>query len=331
MKKIFIVIGLSVLFGSCQDESLFPIPDPEWAPVAEVQWTDQNRTFFNYADLTNAVFEFTLIGEDFGYEEAEVSSIEVSVAYNGTGKQVLGEYTDLPATVTLPAPEAAEKFGLALDDLQLGDVFTFSFIVKTVDGDVYSVYNNNICNLIRIAGVCTLDAYVLNPTVALTSVDASENAYQVEDIGVSGDDSYVFTLDKRDFTAFSPGSVGVQLALVDGTEVHDWKTLTNVTSFPSAVTITASEAVALFEKTTADLTAGVHFEVRFVFEGPAGAFHNYGSKACGTNFPSNVVFPQHTNATGVIPDLSWDNPYGATTAPATTSTSGTCALTIAVM
>jgi hypothetical protein len=44
-----------------------------------------------------------------------------------------------------------------------------------------------------------------------------------------------------------------------------------------------------------------------------------------------VIFPQHLNATGELPNLSWDNPYGATTAPANTTTSGTCSLTIDVM
>jgi hypothetical protein len=252
------------------------------------------------------------------------------VTYNND-KKVFGEFNNLPATVTVPATEVATLFSMDIGDMQLGDVFTFSFVVTSADGRTFSVYNNNICNLIRIAGVCTLDAFILNPTVALTSVSSADNAFSVAEITAAGDDMYSFKLDKMDFTTITPGSTQIELSFIEGTEVQDWKTLKTVASFPSDVSITASEAADLFGKTTADLDAGDQFEVRFVFEGPQGGFNNYSSKACGVNFPSNVIFPQHLNATGEIPDLSWDNPYGATTAPANTTTSGTCSLTIDVM
>lgn len=332
MKNLYYIIGLSLIIGSCRNEDLYPIPEPEWAPVAEVQWVDQDKTFFNYSDLENSEFQFTLIGEDFGYEEARVESIEVFVNYNGeSGAESVGVFTELPALVSISASEAASRFGMGLEDIELGDTFKFSFVVTSEDGRVFSLYNNNICNLIRIAGVCTLDALVLNPSVALTTVSPDANTLSLSEIAASEDDSYVFTLNKRDLARMEAGSAEVHLAYNDGTTVQEWKTLKTVSEFPSDVTVSATEAAELFGLTAAELEAGDEFLVKIAFTGANGLFSNYGSKACGVDFPSNVVYPQHLNVTGEIPELSWDNPYGASTAPAPTSTTGTCSLSISVV
>ncbi len=332
MKNLYYIIGLSLIIGSCRNEDLNPIPEPEWAPVAEVQWVDKDKTFFNYSDLENSVFEFTLIGEDFGYEEARVESIEVFVSYNGeSGAKSVGVFRELPAIVSISAREAASKSGIGLEDIGLGDTFKFSFVVTSEDGRVFSLYNNNICNLIRIAGVCTLDALVLNPSIALTTVSPAANSLSLSEIAATEDDSFVFTLNKRDLASMGAASAEVQLAYNDGTTVQEWKTLKTVSEFPSEVVVSATEAAELFGLTAAELKAGDEFLVKIAFAGEKGLFSNFGSKACGRNFPSNIVFPQHTNATGEIPELSWENPYGATTAPAPTTTSGTCSLAISVV
>ncbi|MEQ9443273.1 MAG: hypothetical protein RIG62_29820 [Cyclobacteriaceae bacterium] len=327
--NLFAAIAL-LLFAGCRDEDSFPLPEPEWSPVAEVQWTDENSTFYNYENLPEAQFEFTLIGEDFGYEMAEVASIDVFVSYNGREKVMVDNFDNLPATVTVPATQAASLFNLSVDDLALGDTFTFSFIVYGADGRVFTIYNNNICNLIRIAGVCTLDAYVLNPTVALTSVSETDNAFDVVTLESASDDAYVFTLDKKEFTSTVASRAEVQLMYNDGTSASDWKPLTTVNSFPAEVSVLASDAATLFDMTATDLTAGDQFEIQVVFSNEDGSFSNYGSAVCGLDFPSNIVYPQHSNVTGEIPNLSWNNPYGATTAPASTSLTGTCSLSIAV-
>ncbi len=330
LKTIGWVAMITVLFDACKNEALYPIPEPEWAPVAEVQWTDQNKTFFDYENLAEAAFEFTLVGEDFGYEEARVASIDVFTSYNGSESVLLGNYNSLPATVSLSASQAASLFGVSAADLALGDTFTFSFVVYGQDGRVFRIYNNNICNLIRIAGICSIDAYVLNPTVALTSVSEENNAFDMSELASSSDDSFVFTMDKRDYTSLASSSAEVQLLYNNGTDTAAWKTLTSVTTFPSEVAVTASQAASLFGMTTAQLSAGDQFDVRIVFSNPVGNFTNYGSKVCGMDFPSNIVYPQHSNATGDISSLSWVNPYGATTAPEPTPLTGTCSLTIAV-
>ncbi|GEM_PF-1946739 len=332
--SIKLLIGTVILmhvFNACHDPDLMPAPEPEWAPVAVVQWTDENKAFYNYADIENAEFEYVLYGEDFGYEEASVSEIDVYLSMNGAGKKLWQTYSDFPVTVNLPASAAASEFGLTAADLEVGDVFTFSYVVKTLDGRVFDLYGNNICNLIRVEGICSLQAYVLTPSIPEATV-SSDNSFSVSEITASGDDLYSFDFSRRDFISVDLTEIDVELSYTSSSGTSDFITLENLDpgAVPTFVDISASEAAALFGLTAGDLEVGDVFTVMFTFEESSVSFTNFGSALCGVDFPSTIVYPYHNGITGTIPDLGFENPLGVATAPPATSTTGTCSLTIPV-
>ncbi len=203
-----------------------------------------------------------------------------------------------------------------------------------MDGRRYSLYTNNLCNLIRIIGDCSLNAMVLTPVIAEASPIAAHNRFSLGSITADGDDQYQFSLNKRDFINAGLQDIEIELTYMDGSGTdYGWKTLKEVpaASVPSNLMVTATEAATLFGKTITDLKAGDMFKVRFVFDSQFGKFTTYGSGLCGQNFPSTIVHPLHKGITGTIPNLGFENPMGTATAPPPTSVSGTCALEINVV
>jgi hypothetical protein len=331
MKKLNLyiqtILFLTLFSSSCRNEDLNPLPEPEWAPVATVMFTeDKSKAFYNFQDIDNAVFEYILDGEDFGYKEAEVASIDVFISHNGRDKQLYQNYAALPATVSVTAAQAAGLFSKTTADLKLGDWFTFSFTVRARDGRVFELYNNNICNLIRIEGVCSLDAYVLNPFVARTTVSATENAFKKSAIAAGTDTRYTFTLNKRDFIE-APNLSEVEVMLrrtPAGGAISQAVTLTSVAAFPGTVSITPEAAATALGINVSDIAVGDVFTVYFMMKTADGkSFTSYQSpnSLCGKNFSSNVIYPLHDP----WPDRS------ATTAPPATPMAGTCSLSFSVV
>ncbi len=319
-----------VVFNSCRDEDLAPAPEPIWAPVAVVSFMeDPDMSFINATDIANSTFAYQLSSEDFDKPVAEVASVVVNLAYNGGPPLLFGEYAQSELEngklVSLTGTEAADLFGIPVSDLQLGDVFTFSFSVKTVEGRHHTIYNNNICNLIRVIGDCTLEAYILNPAIAEATASADDRDFSTGTIASDGNDAFTFTLDKRDFSPdASTDAVAVEVAYVDGSTstTSAFKTLENHTAFPANVSISATEAAALFEKKATDLASDDEFIVRFVFSSARGSFSGYNSPNCGKNFSNTIVHPLH------FPFL---NPDGTAINPPATPLEGTCSLVIPVI
>ena len=327
-KYTLLAAAIVMLFGSCRNDDIYPQPDPEWAPVVTAEWTDMSRTFYNATDLDNSVFEYVLDGEDFDKPMAEVASIEVFLEYNGQGRVAFGVYDNLPATISLSASEAAQFFGLSTVDLEVGDKFTFSYIVNAKDGRTFTLYNNNICNLIRVIGICHLDAFVLSPAVVKAETELAN--ISLSDIG-SGSAEFSFGLVGRKFTNADVQNVDLELTYENGTSMdYEWKTAKSFPfdNLPGSVSISVSEAMDLFGLQSKDLEPGDKFTGRFVYYTPSGSCTTYGSGICGADFPSYIVFPQHRDVTGEIPDLGFLNPQGTATAPPATSLSGTCSMEI---
>ncbi len=135
----FLLLLPLVVFNSCRDEDLAPAPEPIWAPVAVVSFMeDPDMSFIDATDIANSTFAYQLSSEDFDKPVAEVASVVVNLAYNGGTPLPFGEYpqSELEAgkVISLTGAEAADLFGIPVSDLQLGDIFTFSFSVKTVEG-----------------------------------------------------------------------------------------------------------------------------------------------------------------------------------------------------
>jgi hypothetical protein len=287
---------------------------------------DKSKAFYNLQDINNSVFEYILGGEDFGYKEAEVASIDVFISHNGRDKRLYQNYADLPATVSVSAAQAAAAFSKTPTDLRLGDWFTFSFTVRAKDGRVFELYNNNICNLIRIEGVCSVDAFVLNPFVARTIVSSTENTFRKSAITAGTATRYTFTLNKRDFIDapnLSTTEVMLRRTPAGGT-ISPAVMLTAVSSFPSTISVTPETAATALGINTTDIGVGDVFTVYFRMKTADGkSFTNYLSpnSLCGKNFGSNVVYPLHD---------PWTD-RSATTAPPATPMAGTCSLTWSVV
>src|SRR5690606_10306094 len=130
--------------------------------------------------------------------------------------------------------------------------------------------------LIRLKGICSLDAYVLTPTIPEATIHNTSNKIRLADIADAGDDEFVFNLTKRDFIEVDLLSVDIQLAYTDPEGMSDFITLESIdpSTIPVSISITASEAAALFGKTAAELMPGDEFTVKFMFVTSTKSFSN---------------------------------------------------------
>jgi hypothetical protein len=201
MKKIFLYFSITLFglgLGAC--ESFDPTEGVPNGAVAVAQINSQ-RAFFNFQQLANATFEFTLRGEDFG-RNVPVASIEVWIGLNNparitlttamancgvgvptngggclpgaplaplpsrivTGDRLWRTVNQLPATITITAAEAAQACGTEVSRLQLNDTFLLKFAVNTADGRRFDAFHDGICDETRgQVGDCRLVARVRNP------------------------------------------------------------------------------------------------------------------------------------------------------------------------
>ncbi|MEO0331126.1 MAG: hypothetical protein AAF223_05495 [Bacteroidota bacterium] len=316
-----LLLALGLLVSRCTDPDLQPAPDPIWAPVAVVSFTDNvDESFFDATDFANSVFAYELSSEDFDKPSAEVSAVIVNIAYNRGTPQLYGEYpqSELQSgnMISLTGSEAATLFGLDAGDVQLGDVFTFSFSVKTVAGRHHTIYNNNICNLIRVVGDCSLEAHVLNPVV--TEVTELSSSYSLSEIDTLGNDLYQMTLDTRTFaSSVTLESITVEAAYVNSTEntTSEFVPATSLSSFPADVELSAAELIKLFDLEMDELDIGDAFILRYLLTTENATFTSYDSPNCGKNFSSAIIHPLH------YPFL---NSNGTAIAPPATPLEGTC-------
>ena len=128
MKKIrsFGFIVLLILFSiSCED-----LPDPagERGVAIVPGITGLNPGVFDVNDLANAYVQFTVILAP----GTTTSSATLICSFNNDHADVpISELTTFPATVTMTAAEAAQKLGIALADIERGDVFDLELLITT--------------------------------------------------------------------------------------------------------------------------------------------------------------------------------------------------------
>jgi hypothetical protein len=91
--------------------------------------TEVESSFFDSFDFANAYIDFTV---DVDTDIAE--SITIEKTFRGVTK-VVGEYTTVPANIKVTAEEAVSDIdGIGVDDLEVGDIFTFEVIVNSKNG-----------------------------------------------------------------------------------------------------------------------------------------------------------------------------------------------------
>ena len=160
-KIIRLIVVFGLFFGACDDtnDNLVVQRGVAVSPIIE----SITSSFFELSDLDNAFVEFKVTAEF----PTEVSKIFVKVGYNDN-TAILPPYTSIPVTVKLTVSEVAAVLGVNINDLELGDVFSFQLLVENVDG------------------ITTYSNVVLNATVACAS--SLDGAYTCVANGSSTDD-----------------------------------------------------------------------------------------------------------------------------------------------
>ncbi|MDE5421801.1 hypothetical protein L3073_06250 [Ancylomarina sp. DW003] len=96
-------------------------------------------SFFELSDLDNAFVEFKVTAEF----PAEVAQVLVKVGHKDK-TAILPPYSSIPVTITLSVSDIANVLGVNVNDLVLGDVFSFQLIVENMDG--ITTFSNKILN-----------------------------------------------------------------------------------------------------------------------------------------------------------------------------------------
>jgi len=130
MTKFSCLVLMSVMiFSSCSDDDIIT--------KAEENLIDQKGSiviinnvqggFFNLSDKEN-----TSVAFDLGTAGEDVNSINVYKSLNGAERLLHANVS--PGTVTVTLEEALMDTGFSLDDIEVGDVFSFSFDPITSSG-----------------------------------------------------------------------------------------------------------------------------------------------------------------------------------------------------
>ncbi|MGI9544246.1 MAG: hypothetical protein ACR2MX_13385 [Cyclobacteriaceae bacterium] len=166
-KYILPIFCVSLLLGSCSDDSLIPAPDvndPSIIGAVTMVTPNPDLNFFNFlsTDFANEAIEFDLDVDGFGV--TDVNSVDVMMTF--TEKDAVfnpfkNEFEDLvydpiavasitsfPSTVSFSATEAAVALGFdSVDSLEVGDGFLFTFPINTADGrTLTTALNSDLCN-----------------------------------------------------------------------------------------------------------------------------------------------------------------------------------------
>lgn len=128
--KIFGLIAAMVLtFASCETDVDDPAGSRSEGVVPAI--IDLNPAVYDSNDLDNTFIQFTLD------VDAPATEASVVVSLNGDQRRVVvGTYTTFPATVQVLLSAAAEKLGMTLAQVELGDAFNFE-VVTVVGGKSY--------------------------------------------------------------------------------------------------------------------------------------------------------------------------------------------------
>jgi hypothetical protein len=122
-KTFGLIITLIMLFISCEE-----LPDPagERGVAIVPGISGLNPGVFDINDLENSYVRFTVNLP----EGASVAKATLIGSYNNNHADVtIAELTTFPATVTITSADAAQKLGIALADIERGDVFDFELLI----------------------------------------------------------------------------------------------------------------------------------------------------------------------------------------------------------
>ncbi len=123
IKKLGLIIVLIMMSLSCEE-----LPDPagERGVAVVPGISGLNPGVFDVNDLQNAYVRFT-VNLPVG---TTVSKATLIGSFNNNHADVtITELTSFPAVVTISSSDAAQKLGIALADIERGDVFDFELLI----------------------------------------------------------------------------------------------------------------------------------------------------------------------------------------------------------
>lgn len=197
-KTIFFGLALfsACLIGSC-DESEDPVGLRDVGIVPSLY--DANPAVFDSKDLENTFVKFKVaLSEGDKPEKAELY-----VSYNGAAGSVkskkVSDIANFPADVTVYATDAVQALGIALEDLENDDVFTFEVVFTSHGG---KVTRSN--SLLNVPVACAFD-----PAQAFGSYRGVSDGWEV-------DGPLTITQDEDDpYTVYVAGLVELDGAVED--------------------------------------------------------------------------------------------------------------------
>ena len=120
LKLILLFLSLGVFMTSCdRDEPTFGTLEPQGAIITT---SGSDPGFYDLADADNASNSFS-----FGSAGEAVSSAVLTLSFNGGAAVDVQTLSSVPGSASLSLAEAASQTGVAIADLNPGDVFTFGF------------------------------------------------------------------------------------------------------------------------------------------------------------------------------------------------------------
>lgn len=130
-KILLIVFGFLVcILPSCNNDEE---EDAEMLKTAKkgtiVNVESVGSSFFNLTEIDISVVTFTI-----GFDGEKPQLVKVFKQLNFGEKVLLGEYSDFPAEISVSAEDAVAGSEMTLADLEVGDVFTFTFEATQPDG-----------------------------------------------------------------------------------------------------------------------------------------------------------------------------------------------------
>ncbi len=128
LRNLFILAALVFIGTSCNDE---PIVNK-----AEDDLFSVGGTIVNYANITNGGFynlldrENTSVGFDLSSAGESIDGITVMKSLNGGDEVELGTFSSLPSILDISLAEAVEGLGVTIDDVMVGDVISYAFVMN---------------------------------------------------------------------------------------------------------------------------------------------------------------------------------------------------------
>lgn len=174
--RIFGLIAVIALaFTSCETEVIDPAGARDEAIIPEI--TELRPAVFDSKDMENTFVQFTL-----NVDEPSVSEAIVIASYNNDmSRTEITRVSSFPATIQLKLADVVSELGMQLDEVSLGDAFTFE-VLTIQNGKTYrssaSFVSSVVCayDVEAVTGSyrAVSDAWAVDGTVTITADPADE-------------------------------------------------------------------------------------------------------------------------------------------------------------